>query len=355
MKNIKLHPWIDKHKPALIIFTAAVILILTINFFGLWEAIALLYLKFGLGANIVGAKTFAHAVVKAGGKKAIAAATATMLTKRHLIDLFSKFFTKHSLNRYKKNLIAVFLKKLNELYYSAPMQRVRAFGSMLLSIPLIYFLWTKVLGTAIQKFIYALVFPLFSLIWRFISSSFDFISFIIKVMMLNLVIDALNHYSWGRKFLYLINKFVSLIAIILNLLNNLLKYIGINPKLWLIRKSQIFNRWLESILDYGLSHILKLQNSRDRYINIVERISTQRYNYMQKKAKKNSSFSKRIRELFRKKVLKQKSWQNIRQERIEKFSARRAKTVSSRRKRNLSKKREKASLVLPFHNSTMLS
>jgi hypothetical protein len=355
MKNLKLHPWIDAHKPALIILTALTLIILTIHFFGWWEALGLLYLKFGLGANIVGAKTFTHAIVKVGGKKAIAAATATMLTKRHIIDLFSKFFTKHSVNRYKKNLLAVFSKKFHELYNSPPIQRVRAFGSMLLSIPVIYFFWTKVLGTAIQKFVYALIFPLLSMIWRFISTGFNIISFIIKVLMLNIVLDALNHYSWGRKFLYLIDKLVSFIEAIFNFLNTLLKLIGFNPKQWLIKKSQHFNRWLEDILDKGLSHIVKMQNRRDRYINIVEQISIQRFEYAQKKRLKQSSFIQQTKKLFIKKVLKRKTWQEIREKRKERFIHRQKLSSVSRRKKYLSKKNRNNTLLLPFHNPSMLS
>ncbi len=354
MKNLNLHPWIDAHKPALIILTAILIIILIIHFFGWWEAIGLLYLKFGLGANIAGAKTFAHAIVKAGGKKAIATATATMLTKRHIIDLFSKFFTKHSISRYKKNLLAVFFKKLDELYNSTPMKKIRAFGGILLSFPVVYFFWTKVLGTAIQKFIYALVVPVFSIIWRFISSSFDILSFILKVLMLNIVLDALNHYSWGKKLLYLVDKFIALIEIIFDFLNSILKYIGLNPKHYLIKKSQHFNKWLENILDEGLCYITKVQNKRDRYINIVEQISIQRYEYAKQKQKKNSSFSHQTKKLFIKKVLKHKTWQEVREKRKEKNIQKQKLSSHTIRKENFSKKRQKKALSLPFHNPSML-
>ncbi len=348
MQRLNLHPWIEAHKPALIIITTILLILGVIHLFAWWEALGLIFLKFGLGANIAGAKTFAHAIIKVGGKKALATATAGMLAKRHIIDIFSKFFTEHSVNRYKKNLLNVIKRKLDELLHSPPMQRIRAFGSTLLSIPLVYFFWTKVLGTAIQKFVYALVVPLFSMLWNFLSAGFNILSFIFKVLMLNVFFDALSHYSWGKKILYVLNLFISLIAKVFTFSNKLLEYIGLNPRRWLINHSQKFNHYLESILDSGLPHIEKVQNRRDRYINIVESISVKRFLYAEKKADVKLSFWKRTKKLYRKKILKEKHFREIRAQRAEVRNSRIEKTSSYIQKRNFLKKRERIALQLPF-------
>jgi len=263
------------------------IIILIIHFLGWWEAIGILFLKFGLGAKVAGAKTFAHAITKAGGQQAIATATAGMLAKRHIIDLFSKFFSEHSVKKYKNNLINVFKMKLKEIQKSSLMQRLKALGSMLLSVPLLYFFWTKVLTTAIQKIVYALVLPLFSILWNFITAGLNIVSFILKILMLNILLETLAQYRLGKKFLNFIDAIVSLIFKLFNLLNRLLELIGLNPKSWLIKVSIKFNAWLEKILDKGLSYITKVQNKRDRYINIVEAISEKRYTYTQKDSSLN--------------------------------------------------------------------
>jgi len=348
MQIPKLHPWIQAHKPALIILSTIFLIIMIIHFFGWWEALGFIFLKFGLGANIAGAKTFAHAIIKVGGKKALATATVGMLAKRHIIDIFSKFFTEHSVNHYKKNLLNVIKKKLDEILHSPPMQRIRAFGATLLSIPLVYFFWTKVLGTAIQKFVYALIVPLFSMLWSFLSAGLNILSFIFKVLMLNVFFDALSHYSWGKKILYVIDAFIALIGKIFTLSNRLLEYIGLNPKRWLIQHSQRFNLYLESILDSGLSHIDKVQNRRDRYINAIETISVKRFLYLQKKSNTKHSFWKQTKKIYQQKVLKQKQFREIRVQRAEERNYRIEKTSSYIQKRNFLKKRERIALQLPF-------
>jgi len=337
-----------QNRPALIILTSIFLIVMIIHFFGWWEALGLMFLKFGLGANIAGAKTFAHAIIKVGGKKAFAIATTGMLAKRHLIDIFSKFFTEHSVNRYKKNLLNVIKKKLDEILHSPPMQRIRAFGATLLSIPLVYFFWTKVLGTAIQKFVYALIVPLFSMLWSFLSAGLNILSFVFKVLMLNVLFDALSHYSWGKKILSIVDTFIALIAKIFSLFNMLLESMGLHPKRWLIRHSQKFNLWLESILDSGLSHIEKVQNRRDRYINGIETISVKRFLYAQKKSEKKLSFWKQTKKLYQHRVLKKRGFREIRAQRAAKRQYRVEKTTTYIRKRNFLKKRERIALQLPF-------
>ncbi|MEA2111177.1 MAG: hypothetical protein U9P71_03910 [Campylobacterota bacterium] len=308
----------------------------------------ILFLKFGLGTKVAGAKTFAHAISKAGGQKVIASATAGMLAKRHIIDLFSKFFTEHSVNKYRKNLIAVVKIKLKEIQNSSLMKRAKAFGSMLLSIPLLYFFWTKVLTTAIQKIVYALVLPLFTLLWNFVTTGFNIVTFILKILMLNVFIDTLAQYSWGKKLLNFIDNVVELILKLFKLINSAFEFIGLSPKSWLIKPSLKFNAWLEDIVDKGLSYIIKLQNRRDRYVNAVEKISLKRYSYTQKREEKTVSFWKHTKKLFSQHILKKRDWREMRKHKEalkrEKFNT----SSRAKRKRNLNKKRERNPLLLPY-------
>jgi len=305
-------------------------------------------LKFGLGAKVAGAKTLTHAIVNAGGQKAIAVATTGMLAKRHIIDLFSKFFTAHSVSKYKHNLINVLKIKVNEIKNSSPIKRLKAFGSMLLSIPMIYFFWTKVLGTAIQKIVYALVVPLFTLIWNLLITSFNILTFIFQVLMLNVLLDALANYRLGKIILNFVDKLLYLLGAVLNLFNQALSYLGINPKAWLIKLSMKFNAWLERILDQNLPEIKKIRNRRDRYINIVEAISEKRYRYLQKKRVKRVSVWKQTKILFSKNILKKKSWQEIRQKRVLHREARQQRTTAEIRRKNMLTLKKRHPLLLPY-------
>ncbi len=346
---INLRAWILKHSSGLILLVSAITILSLIYFFGWWETIGILILKFGLGAKVAGAKTFAHAIIKAGGKKAIAVATAGMLAKRHIIDIISKFFTEHSLSRYKKNLTLVAKHKFEEIKNSSLLKKLKALGSMLLSIPMVYFFWTKVLGTAIQKFIYALVLPLVSMLWNFLMTSFNFFSFLFQVMMLNIFLDTISKYNIGKWIISLIDKTIYLIGEFLKIFNYLLSFVGVHPKSWLIRFSNWFNRWLESILDRGLSAITKLENHRNRYINAVEYVSEKRYAYRLSKQNAQKAYWREVREIFDRVVLKKRDWRDNRKRRTERWE-RVDHTHKKASKRALIAKREKRNaLILPFH------
>ncbi len=327
------------------------IIILTIHFFGWWEAIGILFLKFGLGAKVAGAKSFAHAITKAGGQQAIATATAGMLAKRHIIDLFSKFFSEHSVKKYKKNLIDVFKMKLKELQSSSLAQRVKAFGSTLLSVPLLYFFWTKVLSTAIQKILYALIVPLFSMLWNFVTAGLNVITFVLKILMLNVLVETLAQYRLGKIFLNFIDNVVSLIFKLFKLFNRFLEIFGLSPKSWLIKISIKFNAWLEKILDKGLNYITKAQNRRDRYVNDIEALSEKRYIYTQNRKDKRVSFYKHIKKLFSQNILKKKDWREMRKRKKELQRKKYNASSIKRRKENIAKKRERKPLLLPYRSA----
>jgi len=347
---IDLRLWAYTHRSALVIIVSLLLILALIYWLGWWETLGILFLKFGLGAKVAGAKSFTHAVVKAGGKKAIAAATAGMLAKRHIIDLIS-FFAEHSVKRYKRNLTLILKLKYNEIKHSTPVKKIKAFGSMLLSVPIIYFFWTKVLGTAIQKFVYALLLPLITLIWRLILTSFNFLGFLFEILMLNLLFEALQNYSWGKKFIGLIDAIVHLIGRILNFLNTMLGYIGLNPKGWLIKLSIRFNRWLESILDKGLSKITKVQRRRDRYINAVEALSEKRQRYLLAKEDQKISFWRYTRTLFKQRVLRKRGWREIREERAKRWKQPKPGSRNAIQKKIAAKQKRKSALLLPYTKS----
>jgi len=346
---LSLKAWIQQHIVALLLLLSLVSILFLIHFFGWWEALGILFLKFGLGAKVAGAKTFTHAIIKAGGKKAIAIATAGMLAKRHMIDLLSRYFAEYSVNRYKKTLTLILKQKIDEIRHSTLIKKLQAFGSMLLSIPMVYFFWTKVLGTAIQKFVYALMLPIFSLLWNFILTSYNFIGFLLQVLMLNLMLDTIARYKIGRTLIEIIDNIVRIIGKILDLLNAILKLIGINPKAQLIKLSNRFNRWLESILDKGLNPINKLENKRARYINAIEEISERRYLTAQNRRVKKISQWSYIKILYEKKVLKKRNWRENRVIRAENSYRERKNSSNAIRKRVLNKRQKRSALCLPYH------
>ena len=349
--------WSKRNKSVVIILTTLLLILTLIHYFDWWEVIGILFLKFGLGAKVTGAKTFARAVAKAGGTKAIAISTVSMLTKRHIIDISSKFFAEHSIEKYKKNLVGVFKIKLEEFKKSSIMKKIQAGIVLLFSIPGVYLFYTKVISVAIQKFVYALIVPLFTLIWAFVKGSFNFIGLIFEIIALNVFLEAIAKYEWGKTFLKWIDKIVYFIGDIFNLLSKLLKWffslfgIKFNPKSYLISKSLKFNKWLESIIDKGLNKIMKIEKKRDRYVNIVESISEKRKVFAQKKMDKKISFWRTFKYNFKRKVFKHKSWKDMRNEREQKRKEKKEKTLSYKRLEGIKNKNKKRKdvLILPFH------
>ena len=324
-----------RHRPGLIVATTLVIVAALIHFFGWWETLAILLIKFALGVKVGGAKTLAHAVVQAGGKKALAAATAGMLAKRHLIDLFSKFFSRHSLSRWRDNLLHVLKLKYDELRRSPPAKRLKAFGTTLLSVPVIYFLWTKVVSAAVQKILYAMVLPLFSFLWNLLLTGMNILGFVLQVLMLNVFLEALAHSRFGRRLLTLIDRILYLFTAMIGLIDKALSLIGIHPRRWLIRHSIRFNHWLGRIIDRGLPFPGKLANRRDRYINGVESIYLTRARYAESRRKRPVPLRKKIRTLYERKVLKQRSWREKRLQRSRARRQRHARTAAAKRQHSL--------------------
>jgi hypothetical protein len=350
--------WIKLNKSILIILIGFSLLFSLIYYFNWWEVIGILFLKFGLGAKVAGAKNFTKAIAKAGGLKIIAMSTATMLTKRHIIDITSKFFIKHSVERYKKNLVHVFKIKWGDFKNSSFMKKVQAAFLFLMSFPLFYFFWTKVLGTAIQKFVYALIIPIFSFIWTFIKGSFNFIGLIFEVIALNVFLNSIAQYEWGQKVLKGIDNIIHFIVSIFSFISNFITYIfdllgfKFNLKSYLISKSLRFNKWLEKIIDKGLNFINKTQNKRDRYVNGVEKISEKRHIYSQVQKDKKIKFWKTFKRSFKNRFFYNKTWEEKREEIKQKQKIRYDKTFNKKRLDRIEKNKNKRRhvLILPYHN-----
>lgn len=282
-----------------------------------WNAIGLLILNLGLGVKLHGAKTFAVAVAKAGGKKALAMTTVGVLLKRLIIDKIGKFFAEHSVKRYKNNLVRFAKLKFKHMKESTPAQKIKAAFSTLLSVPLVYFFWTKVLGTAIQKFIYALVYPIIASIFQVLTYGLNFITglvtFIFQLTVLNYFITWLEKYTVGRLLMQGIVGLFRLIGGGFNTMNLGFKRIGLDPKHRLTVWSIKFNRWLEKKLHKEMNARDAILNRRELHVNSRELLLIKRDGYANKIPE--VSIKKKAKKFFDKKVLKKKDWREKREER----------------------------------------
>lgn len=288
------------------------------HYLGWWEVIGLVILNFGLGIKVKGATTLAATIAKSGGKKALFMTTGGVLLKRHIIDLSSKFFAEHSVSRYKSNIMKLIKMKINDIKNSTPMQKAKAIGSTLMSIPILYFFWSKVLGTAIQKFIYALVLPLFSALLNVIMTGFSFLAglfvFILQLTFLNILIDKMEKSVWGKAILNAVMKIFSFLGDILDYMNKGFIWLGFDPKHYLILKSIHLNRWLEDKVNRGVNGHKRIEFRREFHMNCRDKLLMRRE---LKKAPAKIKMKKKVKELYRLKVKKKLTWKEKRQKRID--------------------------------------
>jgi len=288
-----------------------------------WDAIGLLILNLGLGVKLHGAKTFAVAVAKSGGKKALAMTTAGVLIKRHIIDLTSKFFAEHSIKRWKDNIIFIAKMKFQKMMESTPAQKAKAMIGSVLSIPLVYFVWSKVLGTAIQKFIYALIYPLFMWLFDFIAHGFSFITsfigFVFQLTLLNYLITWLERRPFGRALINWVQTIFVILGDLLDFTNKIFQAVGLDPKHRLITWSISFNRWLERIIQKEMNARDSLWSRRSMHYTSREML------HIKRKARKQiekETLRRKFRKFYDKKVLKKKDWRAKRQERTKQRNVR---------------------------------
>ncbi len=306
----------------------------TIHYLEYWSLLGVLVMKIGLGMNVKGATVFSHALINVGGKKALLVATSSMLAKRHVIDLMSKYFKDHSIERYKSNINSVAKIKYNMAMKSSGINKIKSIGTLLLGVPILYFIWTKVLVSFLQKFVYALIYPIALTIWSFLVNSLGivstFITFIFQVVILNFGLNLLEKFSFGRKIVSWISGLSSFLGDIFHYINRLFIYLGFDPKHYMVIKSINFNRWLENIIDKKLNKRDRILARRDRRINAYEDILEVRKERVKNKIakKKERSALQKIKEVYKRKILKEIHWKEVRKNREE-----------DRKKRRLSTKR----------------
>ncbi len=312
----------DKEIKVILIILLVIIILgttgLVMHIFNWWTVFWLMILNIGLGVKTKGAVTVAGAVFKAGGKKAIAVSAGGMLFKRHVIDLFGKFFAEHSVTRYKKNILDIMKIKFKEILTSTPIQRAKAVGSTLLTIPIVYLIWSKVITTGVQKLAYAIVYPIVAGIWTFLINTFgamsNFFGFLFQVFALNWIITKLEQYTWGKKVIRVLDISISFLGDMMNYINKIFIWGGIDPKHIMIVYSIKFNRYLEKILDKGLNSHKKLKIRRDRHITAREALVYKREVYKNSKVKKENLI-KKSKNIYRLKVKKNLTWQEKREKR----------------------------------------
>lgn len=333
---MKIMGFIQEH----IIIISIVLILLFIgvlfHYLNWWEVLGLFILNVGLGIKVKGATTVAATVLKAGGKKAVAMTATGVLFKRHAIDLVSKFLAEHSISRYKANIISLTKIKLKHMRDSKPIQKIKAALGIFTIIPVGYYLWAKVLakimGTALQKVFYFLIWPIVIVIWESIVAGLNwltaFISFIFQITLLNILLDRLEKYRLGKIIIKSIYKIVFFLGELLEILNKLFIWIGFDPKHELIYLSIKFNRYLESKINHGKNAVQKIKTRRSIHITSREILTIKRTQIKIKK-KNRSNWTKNIKEIYRIKVQKNLTYKEKRQRRA--YAKTRSKSRYSRR------------------------
>jgi len=188
----------------------------------------------------------------------------------------------------------------------------------IVQLPILYFVWYKVLGTAIQKLIYGLLYPLFAIFIEYIATGFNFmvglVGFIFQLTLLNYLIDWMEKRPFGKAIIKGITSFIKAFGNIFDFINSGFKIVGVDPKHALIIYSIKLNRWLERIIN-------KHSNARDRlcsrrliHLTSREMIISKRN---ARKQDKKEGLHKKAKRLFDEKVLKKKTWKQRREIRKE--------------------------------------
>lgn len=311
----KIRGFVEKHFKALLIVAIIIGIGLIFYIFKWWEAIGLFVLKFGLGIKTAGAKSFAVAVAKSGGKKALMLTTGGVLLKRFIIDTVSAFITEHSVSRYKKN-VGLYLKyQIKRLIASTWIQKIKGIILTLTAGWSLQFVVLKVIGSMAQKVLYAVFASLVSLISSSMNFVWNVVSFFIQVKLLGMFIDFMEKYQVGKDVIKYAVKLGSIIGRGFNWVNATLVKIGFDPKHWLIKHSIRFNRYIELKIYKDRNAHQLVQVRRKIHINDRELIYCVRAARVEARIKQPSNMQK-VRELYRLKILRKKTWQEKRAERI---------------------------------------
>jgi hypothetical protein len=271
-----------------------------------FELLGLFFIKTILGFKIGGVKSFGKALLRIGGKKVLLLSTAGMLLKRHIIDLSSKFFTEHSVQRYSESIKKIAIMQFNKVRYSSLSKKIQGFFALLLSIPLISFFWTKVLSAVAQKLLYKMFYPIFLMIFTFLKNSFSFIGGLFTLFFQLLFIDFFSNLfrrsKLGKSVIAVFSFLFSLFGRVLSFFNRLLILIGIDIRHLLISYSITINKWLENIIYKKYSKRKRILIKRELRSSARGVLMKKRKAYVVFKKKKTQSIGKIVKSfLFRKK------------------------------------------------------
>lgn len=312
MESIK--DFLKRSKIALIILVVLSLIGYIFHLLDWWEVVGLFILKVGLGVKTAGAKSFATAVARSGGKQALMLTTGGVLLKRFIIDSSSKFIAVHSVSRYKKNIVIYLRYQVRRMIHSTIAQKIKASVGAILGVYGLKFMWLKVIGSVVQKGLYFIFQPLISGLVSFLISSmsviWNVITFFIQIKVINMFITWLRRRVLGQIIIKYVIKATEKLGYGFNWLNTSLIKIGFDPKHWLIVKSIRFNRWIEAKIYKHLSKHELVRIRRSIYINSRERIYSIRDG--RKEVRSEPSPLKKFKEFYRTRIKKNKTWQEKR-------------------------------------------
>lgn len=291
--------------------------------------------------SVVAKKTF-QAIVKKVGYKKLFVSIFWVLIKRFLIDQVTLYFKKHSLKRFKKNLLEVIRLKLHEIKNTSFMKKIVATTSFFVGGTFFYYVLSSYIGKILIGIFQKIFYILILFLGKFLTLVFGLTVFLFgSVIQIFFVVKIINYIE---KF-WIVQAFYSFITFIfrktLNIFDNIF---GTKVHLNLIKLSRKIDEYFASILDKNFSAYEVIQRKRDRYINAYEYISIQREKYILKKREKSSlGVLKYYDKFFKKYINKKKTW---REKRFE-FYKQREERYSKKRKIKIKKKIRKNKLLLP--------
>jgi len=290
--------------------------------------------------SVVAKKTFMTIVKKIGYKKLFVSIFWVIL-KRFLIDQVTNYFKKHSLKRFKRNLLEVLDLKLKEIKNTTIVKKIVATTSFLLGGTFFYYILTTYIGKILIGIFQKIFYILILFLSKFITLIFGLSVFIFSsVIQIFFVVKVINYIE---KF-WIVKTFYAFVTFVFRKMLKIVDYtFGTKIHLNLIKLSRKIDQYFASILDKNFTIYEVVQRKRDRYINSFEYISVQRERYILKKREQNNaSVLKYYNRVLKKYLYKEKTWK---EKRAGYFNQKEEKYLKKRRK--LKKVVRKNKLLLP--------
>lgn len=290
--------------------------------------------------SIATKKTFLSLVKKIGYKK-LFVSIFWVIFKRFLIDQVTLYFKKHSLKRFKNNLVQVLKLKLQEVKNTTVVKKIVALFSFLLGGSFFYYFLTTYIGKILIGLLQKVFYVLILFLGKFITLVFGLTVFIFtSIIQIFFVVKVINYIE---KF-WIVQLFYSIVTFIFRKTLNIVDFaFGTKIHLNLIKLSRRVDKYFASILDKNFTIYEVVQRKRDRYINSYEYISVQRERYILKKREQNNTIVlKYYDKILKKYLFKKKTWREKREENLKKRENR-----YSNKRRNSKKEVRKNKLLLP--------